>query len=58
MYFYPRPSDSLHDRQHSLHLHPDGAEDEEEEDHHFVHKPGLGRFMDTTFAIAGILSKT
>jgi hypothetical protein len=43
--FYDRPCDLIHNRQHSLHLHPDGAEDEEEEDHHLVHEPGLGRLL-------------
>ena len=38
-----RSGNPVHDRQHPLHLHPDGAEDEEEEDHHLVHQPGLGR---------------
>ena len=41
----PRFSDPVHDRQRPLHLHPDGAEDEEEEDNHLVHEPGLGRLL-------------
>ena len=40
-----RFSDPVHDRQRPLHLHPDGAEDEEEEDNHLVHEPGLGRLL-------------
>ena len=41
--FLPRPGDPLYHRQHPLHHHPVGAEDEEEEDHHLVPAPGLDR---------------
>ena len=45
LFFPPRFSDPVHDREHPLHQHPDRAEDEEEEDHHLVHAPDLGRLL-------------